>query len=156
MRLASESMTAPMSRLLRAAIADRRLRITHQSTGRPPCTARQRALLPHRLGVERGPHDLEGIRTTRGQKVKIDEAVVERREAGCRHGMASRDRWCSLPGVSDDGESRPPDQHRLERRLEAAFSSALVARRGTAGMHRLGQVDALAFDVSRAVLRSRG
>jgi len=40
MRLASASITVPMSRLLRAANDDRRLRITTQSTGRAPCTAR--------------------------------------------------------------------------------------------------------------------
>jgi len=33
-------MTLAMSRLLRAASDDRRLRITIQSTGRAPCTAR--------------------------------------------------------------------------------------------------------------------
>jgi hypothetical protein len=37
MRLASASITVLMSRLLRAAIDDRRLRITIQSTGRWPC-----------------------------------------------------------------------------------------------------------------------
>jgi len=40
MRLASASITVPMSRLLRAASDDRRLRITTQSTGLPPWMAR--------------------------------------------------------------------------------------------------------------------
>ena len=63
---------------LRASVGARRLRSTTQSIEPPRVGRLGLARLPDGLGIEAGPHQIEGHRIDQAQQVEVDEAVVHR------------------------------------------------------------------------------
>jgi len=78
----------------------------------------QLALLPHRFGIDRRPHDLERVRIDARQQVEVDETVVERRQQRIGPDMRGAREVRVAAGRVDDHEVGS-SEHRLQCRLEA-------------------------------------